>query len=107
MWSFRNFDVVRSFRSFGVTPVVGRGGSRKRKMVENSRDACEGVTFQKASSYSSILKKGRGGGSAKDKAARILADSEVETSGHLPPRIKRSFIERQYSPSTSMNWSEW
>jgi hypothetical protein len=56
---------------------------------------------------SSILKKGRGGGSAKDKAVRILADSEAGTSSDLPPHIKRSFIERRYSSSTGMDRSEW
>jgi hypothetical protein len=52
-----------------------------------------GRTLQRAPERSSIAKKSHGGGSMKDKAMRILADSEVGTSGNISPRIKRSFAE--------------
>jgi hypothetical protein len=52
---------------------------------------------------SSVPSRGCGGGSAKNKALRILDNaSEV-----ISPRMRRSFIDRQYSPSTGMDWSEW
>jgi hypothetical protein len=42
----------------------------------------------------------------KDKTRRILADSEVGSSGDLPPWIRNSFLERRYLPSTGMDHSE-
>jgi hypothetical protein len=51
--------------------------------------------------------RGHGGGSANDKVTRILADSKMRTSSDISPRIKRSFVERRYSPSTGMDRSEW
>ena len=41
------------------------------------------------------------------KADKILADSEAGTSEVLPPRIRDSFLEMRYSPSTGMERSEW
>jgi hypothetical protein len=41
------------------------------------------------------------------KVTWILADCEVGTSRDISPCIKRSFVERWYSPSTGMDWSEW
>jgi hypothetical protein len=52
---------------------------------------------------SSTPPRGCGGGSAKNKAARILADA----SRMISPRMRRSFVDSQYSPSIGMNWSEW
>jgi hypothetical protein len=43
----------------------------------------------------------------KDRAMRILADSEVGMPGDISSRIKRSFVERWYSPLTGMDCSEW
>jgi hypothetical protein len=56
-----------------------------------------------ASSSSSVPSHGCGRGSTKNKAAWILANA----SGAISPRMKHSFIDRQYSPSTSMDRSEW
>jgi hypothetical protein len=42
-------------------------------------------------------------GSAKNKAAQILADA----SGMISHWMKRLFVDRQYSPSTGMDRSEW
>jgi hypothetical protein len=39
----------------------------------------------------------------KCKATQILADA----SNNISPHIKKSFAERRYSPSTSMDRSEW
>jgi hypothetical protein len=41
-------------------------------------------------------------GCAKNKAMQILAD----TLGAISPRMRRSFVDRQYLRSTSMNQSE-
>jgi hypothetical protein len=46
---------------------------------------------------------GYGVGSVKNKPAWILAN----TSGAISPRMRRSFVDRQYSPSTGMDRSEW
>jgi hypothetical protein len=45
----------------------------------------------------------RGWGSARNKAARIL----FATLGAISPRMWRSFVDRQYSPSTGIDRSEW
>jgi hypothetical protein len=47
--------------------------------------------------------RGYGGGFARNKAARILSDAPRVVS----PRMQRPFIDRQYSPSTDMDRSEW
>jgi hypothetical protein len=39
----------------------------------------------------------------KNKAMRILADA----AGAISPRMRRSFVHRQYSPSTNMDHSEY
>jgi hypothetical protein len=39
----------------------------------------------------------------KEKVAWILLDA----SGAISPRMRCSFIDRQYSPSTGMDRSEW
>jgi hypothetical protein len=31
----------------------------------------------------------------------------VGASGDLPPRVRNSFLERRYSPSTRMDHSKW
>jgi hypothetical protein len=44
-----------------------------------------------------------GGGSVRNKAARILSDALRAIS----PCMQRSFIDKQYSPPTGMDRSEW
>jgi hypothetical protein len=56
-----------------------------------------------APGLSSTTPKGYGGGSVENKAAWILADAPRAIS----PRMRRSFIDKQYSPSTDMDQSEW
>jgi hypothetical protein len=46
---------------------------------------------------------GCGGGSVRSKAAWILSDAPRA----ILPHMRRSFIDRQYSPSTGMDRSEW
>jgi hypothetical protein len=43
------------------------------------------------------------GGSMKNKAAQILANAY----GAISPQMRCSFVDRQYSPSTGMDRSEW
>jgi hypothetical protein len=49
------------------------------------------------------MSKGRGKGSAKKKASQILS----ATPGVISPRMRRSFVDGQYPPSTAMDRSEW
>jgi hypothetical protein len=88
-------------------PLLGARGLRKGKIVESLSDARGSGTLQRAPERSSIGKKSHGGSSMKDKAMKILADSEVGTSDNISPRIKRSFVERRYSPSIGKDRSEW
>jgi hypothetical protein len=52
---------------------------------------------------SNIKLRGRESGSAKRKAARILSVAP----GTISPPMRRSFVDRRYSPSTGMGQSEW
>jgi hypothetical protein len=56
-----------------------------------------------ALSSSSAPSRGCGGGSVKNKVSRILANP----SRVISPRKRHSFLDRQYSPSTGMDQSEW
>jgi hypothetical protein len=49
------------------------------------------------------MSKGHGKGSVKKKASQILSAA----AGAISPRMRRSFVDRQYSPSTGMDQSEW
>jgi hypothetical protein len=64
---------------------------------EQSHDACS----------SRGAGRGRGGGASKNKAARILDDSKRGACGDISSRMKRSFVEQQYSSSTGMDKKEW
>jgi hypothetical protein len=52
---------------------------------------------------SSIMSKGHGKGSAKKKSSQNLSTAPRAIS----PRMQRSFVDGQYSPSTDMDRSEW
>jgi hypothetical protein len=76
-------------------------GSRRKgegRMCVDRRAPVDG-----APGLSSTPSHGCGGDSTKNIAARILANA----SGAISPRMRRSFVDRQYSPSTGMDWSEW
>jgi hypothetical protein len=47
--------------------------------------------------------RGYGRGSARDRATWILANA----TRVVLPRMRQSFVDRQYSPSTGMDQSEW
>jgi hypothetical protein len=49
------------------------------------------------------MSKGHGKGSVKKKASQILSTAP----GAISPRMRRSFVDRQYSPSTGMDQMEW
>jgi hypothetical protein len=52
---------------------------------------------------SNIKSKSRGGSSVKKEATRILSAAP----GAIYLRMRRSFVDRRYSPSTGMGLSEW
>jgi hypothetical protein len=52
---------------------------------------------------SSALPKCYNRGSVKSQAVQILSDAH----GDILPLIKRSFVNREYSPLTGMDRSEW
>jgi hypothetical protein len=59
--------------------------------------------LDQASRPSFTPSEGYTGGFARSKVAWILSD----TPGDILPHMKRSFVDRQYSPSTDMDMSEW
>jgi hypothetical protein len=76
----------------------------------SNRETMEGVLLttrrallDDALGPSSTPPRGCGGGSARSKVARILSDAPRAIS----PRMRKSFVDRQYSPSTGMDRSEW
>jgi hypothetical protein len=71
--------------------------------MKGLRDVVRCVALERSLEQSSTRKKGGGGNLTIGKATQILADA----SSDISPRIKRSFVERWYSPSTGMDWSEW
>jgi hypothetical protein len=52
---------------------------------------------------SSAPPRGYGRGSVRSKATRVLLDAP----GAILPHTRRSFVDRKYSPSTSMDQSDW
>jgi hypothetical protein len=77
-------------------PLVSRAGERARSVGKK-------VLVDDAPRSSSAPPRGRGLDSAKNKAARILSAAPRAISLCM----WRSFIDRQYSPLTSMDQSEW
>jgi hypothetical protein len=72
-------------------------------MGEVTSRAVRGASIDEATGLSSTPPRDCGGGSMKNKVAWILSNDV----GAISPHIRRSFIDRQYSPSTGMDWSEW
>jgi hypothetical protein len=52
---------------------------------------------------SSAPPRGYGASSVKNNAVRILADAP----GAISPCMRRSFVDRRYSPSIGMDRSKW
>jgi hypothetical protein len=72
-------------------------------MGEGSSHASRGTSIGEILGPSSAPAKGCSVGSTKNEAAQILADA----LGVILPRMRCSFIDRQYLPLTGMHQSEW
>jgi hypothetical protein len=72
-------------------------------MMEGVEHVTEKGSLDETPGPLSAPPRGCGGGSVKNKVARILAD----TPEAISPQMRRSFVDRQYSPLTVMDWSEW
>jgi hypothetical protein len=74
-----------------------------RRMGKGSSHVDRGAPVGGAPGSSFAPQCGCGGDFVKNKVVRILADAP----GVILPRMKHSFVDRQYSPSTGMDRSEW
>jgi hypothetical protein len=74
-----------------------------KNIVEGNSRAGVGTLVCEAPGLSTGLQRSCGRGSTKNKAAWILADFPRAIS----PRMRRSFVDRHYSPSIGINRSEW
>jgi hypothetical protein len=72
--------------------------ANKLSMREGKRDSLPDVA-----GTSDFRSKGREDRSMRKEAARILS----ATPDAISPRMRRSFVDRRYSPSTDMGLSEW
>jgi hypothetical protein len=72
-------------------------------MGKGSSCVSGGTSVGVVPSLSCAPPSGCGRSSAKNKLMRILADASRE----ILPRMRRSFMDRQYSPPTGMDQSEW
>jgi hypothetical protein len=92
-----------------VKPVEGSGVSFPRgppgakKKGQRYSHANRGTLVGDVLGPSSALSRGCGGSFVKNKVAWILADAP----GAISPCMRQSFVDRQYSPSTGMDHSEW
>jgi hypothetical protein len=73
------------------------------KTGEGTSCVAKGASVDEAPGPSYAPPRRCGGGSAKNKATQILSDA-VEA---ISPCMRRSFVDRQYSPSIGMDQSEW
>jgi hypothetical protein len=99
LWS--GIDQLDDARPVGTSTAAAsspRSGSGSGRVGEGTSHAREGVVGA-LGLLTSALPRGYGRGSARDMTMWILADA---TSVVLP-RMRRSFVDRQYSPSTSMD----
>jgi hypothetical protein len=83
-------------------PLSNSGGS-KRKVREDVVHAAEKASLDETPGWSSAPPRGCVGGSVRSKATWILSDAPEA----ILPHMRRSFADRQYSPSTGMDQSEW
>jgi hypothetical protein len=63
--------VCSHLESLASRPLSSAGATGKGKSVVGSKDAREGSAFRRALERSSVPTKSHGGGSEKDKAARV------------------------------------
>jgi hypothetical protein len=86
-----------------VTPNPWRSLGSGR-IGEGTSRASEGALVVGVSGLSAAAPpRGCGRDSTRDRAKRILADAP----GAISPHMRRSFVDRQYSPLTGMTRSEW
>jgi hypothetical protein len=78
-----------------------RGSRRKCKGSSHASGGGggRGALIGEVCGLSTAPQGGSSGSSVKNKAARILADAPEAIS----PRLRRSFVDMQYSPSTGMD----
>jgi hypothetical protein len=69
---------------------------------KNAKPTAKMAVVEDALGPSTVPPGGRGRGSARNKAAWILSAAPEAIS----PRMRRPFVDRQYSPSTNMDRSE-
>jgi hypothetical protein len=69
------------------------------------RSRCEGkmTLLKDVPRTSNVQSISRGGSSTKKEVARIMSAA----SGAFSPRMRRSFVDRRYLPSTGMSLCEW
>jgi hypothetical protein len=88
-------------------PEVGLRERKSHASVEKTdtraRRRGKGALLDDVSWLSNVLPKGHGKGSTKKKAEQILSDAPRAISS----RMRMSFVDRQYSPSTGMGLCEW
>jgi hypothetical protein len=70
---------------------------------KNTKPATKRASLDGAPGPSTAPPRGYGRGSMRNKAVQIMSTA----SGAISPRMKRSFVDRQYSSSTGMDQSEW
>jgi hypothetical protein len=93
-----------STQSYQVNSPPGPSSGRSnRGMNEGVVHATRRASLDDAPGPSSTSPRGYGRGSVRNKVARILSDAPRA----ILLRTQRLFIDRQYSPSTGMDRSEW
>jgi hypothetical protein len=78
---------------------VGQEESAKVAHMLAEGGGGRGALIGEVCGLSTAPQGGSSGSSVKNKAARILADAPEAIS----PRLRRSFVDMQYSPSTGMD----
>jgi hypothetical protein len=75
-----------------------KGQPRQLETLEGNKDSLTDIA-----GTSSIRSRNREGGSTRWDAVRILSAAP----GAISPCMRRSFVDRRYSPLTGMSLSEW
>jgi hypothetical protein len=86
-----------------VVPREERSRASVVKIDKHARRKGKGALLNDGAGPSNILPKGHEKGSVKRKAAQILSGAPTTIS----PRMRKSFENTQYSPSSGMGLSEW
>jgi hypothetical protein len=81
----------------------GRSTASVEKASRHSRHEDKKALLKDIPGVSNIESKSRGGSSTKREAAQILSAAP----GAISLRMRRSFVNRRYSPSTGTSLSEW